>query len=154
MREALEPSTISGISALREDVLGKEVRVTLRNGDRMERTVRRIDAGGIRLDRSPRTIPLYDLQRIVRRKPVRGGVDGAAMGLIAGAATGFLARYATYDSSSPVASSAAGEGAAVAATFGVLGIPIGGLIGWLATHERTYEIRVDANSGIAVTPSP
>jgi hypothetical protein len=144
MRDALEPSKVSGLSAVREDGLGKE--------DRMEGPVRRIDAGGLRLDRSRRTIPLYDLQRNVRRKPVRGSVDGAAMGLVAGAAAGLLAGYATYDSSSPIASSAAGDGAAVAATFGVLGIPIGGLIGWLTTHDRTYEIRVDADSGIAVTP--
>jgi len=154
MGDAPEPSKVSGLSSLREDLLGKEVQVTLRTGDRMGGKVQQIDASGLRLDRSPRTIAIYDLQRIVRRKRVRGSVDGAVMGLIAGAAAGFLAGYATYDSSSPIASSAAGEGAAVAATFGVLGIPIGGLIGWLTTHERTYEIRVDANSGITGTPSP
>jgi hypothetical protein len=140
MRDALEPSKVSGLSAVREDGLGKEVRVTLRNGDRMEGPVRRIDAGGLRLDRSLRTIPLHNLQRNVRRKPVRGSVDSAAIGLVAGAAAGFLAGYATYDSSSPIASSAGGEGAAVAATFGVLEFQIGGLVGWLTTHERTYEI--------------
>jgi hypothetical protein len=110
MRDALEPSKISGLAAVREDGLGKEVRVTLRNGDRMEGPVRRIDAGGLRLDRSLRTIPLYNLQRNVRREPVRGSVDSAAIGLVAGAAAGFLAVYATYDSSSPIASSATGEG--------------------------------------------
>jgi len=50
MRDALEPSKVSGLSAVREDGLGKE--------DRMEGPVRRIDAGGLRLDRSRRTIPL------------------------------------------------------------------------------------------------
>jgi len=35
MGDAPEPSKVSGLSSLREDLLGKEVQVTLRTGDRM-----------------------------------------------------------------------------------------------------------------------
>lgn len=96
----------------------------------------------------PLTVSTHEIRRleVLLDRDVGGSVlRGAGIGLLAGAVVGAVIGAASYSESGFVGPSSPGEGALVGAFgFGVLGLPIGALVGLISPRERWAIVSFDA----------
>ncbi|PEN14476.1 hypothetical protein CRI94_05470 [Longibacter salinarum] len=126
-----------GLDSFREDVQGKRVRVVFLNDSAVEGTVNYVGADSLTMHAPQQAYSLRSIKAVVREKAIRGALDGAGIGFLSGFGGGFLIGLSSGGSGMTIMSPAAS--AALGGTIlGVLGVPVGAVIGVVRKHRRTW----------------